>query len=392
MKKSKIISISINLFLILIIFLIYILFKDEKIIINLKEITIIGFTINIFIILSFYIKNKYCKSAYFLFQFLSIPFLYGQLFTRYVMNYNSSEMFDMKVLVTENGMINAIFLIIFCQLFINLGYEIYKTNSISKENTNEYKLEKKDEKTFIILGFLLIIISFYPALREFYKNISISMIYGYKGRIAVASYGINSILSKLTPLFYIGIICLMLGYRNKQRISGILLLFSVIFYGLQMLYGNRGTPLLMVVCLLWFYHFFIRKFKFKNIIIITIISVFLISFLNIIRNNRKIGINEWINNIGYLLKEDLIYKNPLIDLNYEVGTTIYPITYTLEHIPDDIEYKYGMNYVYSIYSIVKINMTSSRNKDFVSKMNIAEEIVDYSGATFGRIIYTRSIC
>ena len=206
---------------------------------------------------------------------------------------------------------------------------------------------------------------------------------GYSGKRLITTYGINSIYSKITPFFYIGLLSLLIGYKNNRVISMFLLLFGIGFYGSQIIFGNRGIPLLMVICYIWFYHNYIRKFEIKSILLMFVISIFCISFLNIVRNNRENGFSNWMSKSNELLVENLTTHNPIIELCYEVGTTIYPITYTLDYIPNITQYKYGMNYIYSLLSVVRLNTSSESNSNFTSKMNIAIEVTNKSGIPFG---------
>ena len=379
MRKCNMLLNAFNVFLVLIIAVLYFLNCDYQFM-SIQWITIIAVIINVLILLRHYYNYKSFKSAYFLFQFLSLPFLYGQLVVRYIFNYIPRDTFDMSRLVSTEYTIKAVFLIILCQLFLDLGYNLYNKNN---KNNNFFDDSIIDYKLFKRLGYVLIIISIIPTFINYYEFIKSCLVYGYSGKHLVNTYGLSSIFSKIVPFFYIGILCLLYGYKQNRRITTILIYFSIIFYGSQMFFGNRGMPLLMVVCIIWFYHYYIKKIKFKKAIVLVICSFFIITLMNIIRENRRYGIEKWIGNIYTIMSDSIVQNNQLFDINYEVGTTIYPITYTLEHIPKDINYKYGINYLYSIYSIIRVNMSSSRDDVFIEKMNIAEEIVNHSGATFG---------
>ena len=377
-NKKKFISIFINI--ILIIFVLILFFYNN---ISLKAITIIGFLINVYILKDYYSNSKTFKSAYFLFCFLSLPFLYGQIFTRYVLNYISKNTANLDFLVTENSMIKSVFLIIFCQLFTNLGYNFYKDFRYSRNKLEKNINLEQEKKIYIFMGWSMFLITIIPTLLDYVNDLKLVIEYGYAGKLSYVSYGYSSILSKMTPFFYYSIMILIAGYKDNKKISNLIFLCSVIFYGSQILFGNRGIPLLSVICLMFYYNYYIKKFNFKKLVLVFVIVLLLIPFLNALKSNRRYALSMWIYNAGNIIKDNYVDNNPLLELCYEMGNTIYPISYTLNVIPNSINYKYGKNYLYSLASVVKFNKSTSKNNDFILKMDIAEEIGQKAGATFG---------
>ena len=376
MKKNNFISILFNL---LILFLVFILYEYD--LLNLELSIFCGLAVNIYILFNFYNNYKTFKSGYFLFLLLSIPFLYGQIFTRYILGYVPKGSFDLSVLVSKTGMIKAIVLIIICQLFTNIGYNLCREKKMKKTKKDDNYNYCKE--IYLLIGWILFLISVVPAISSYYSDLKLVLMNGYSGKLTNVSYGMSSFFSKMVPFFFISVLMLLLGYKNNKRLSTIIFILAVAFYGSQVIFGNRGIPLLYVICIIFYYHFYIRKVKTKNILLLFIMCILLIPFLNTIKIYRKEGLSKWIFNTGDMIKENYISNNTILDLSYEMGTTIYPITYTIEHIPSNIGYKYGQNYLYSLISVVKFNTSSTRDNDFNLKMNIAEEIGKKAGSTFG---------
>ena len=241
-NKKKFISISINIILI---FIILVLFLCSNI--SLKTITIIGVLVNIYILKDYYSNNKTFKSAYFLFCFLSLPFLYGQIFTKYILNFIPENTFNLDFLITENSMIKSIFLIIFCQLFTNLGYIVYKDFIDSENNSKNIVNSNSEKKIYLFMGWLLFIITIVPTILKYFNDLKLVLEYGYAGKLLYVNYGYSSILSKMTPFFYFSVLLLLTGYKNNKRFSNIIFVCSILFYGSQIIFGNRGTPLLSVI-------------------------------------------------------------------------------------------------------------------------------------------------
>lgn len=383
MKNKKIL---INLIVTLIIFLIVFIFKwqYDSINITLKTATYLGVIVNIFCIISCYIIEKKMTSPYILFQVFSIPFLYGQLLCREILNFNVSEMSDLRVLVNNGDMIQACFLIMFCQLFLHFGLLICKINNkianAKFENIDDEKIQLKTLKT---LGWILIIISIMPTMYDFYINLISASKSGYFGLSNNITYGLSSIFDKIIPFFEIGMFSLMVGYKENIKKSRLILLFIIFFYGSQMFFGNRGIPLIAVITGIWLYHMAIKKINKKIVIMVLILIVPISSILNVIRQVRvKYGISQWISSIDELLIDNIKDNNPILETTYEMGTAIYPTAYTLKVIPEQTQFKYGKLYLLSAFSVVAINANSTKSS-LAYNMNIAAQMSKHSGSPFG---------
>lgn len=384
MKNNKLV---INLIATIIIFLIIFILKWQYDLINitLKKATYIGLIVNFFCIISCYKIEKRITSPYMLFQILSILFLYGQLFCREILNYQVNEMFDLKVLVNDDNLIQACFLIMFCQLALHMGLLIGKTIKVKniEENNEEKNNEEIQLKTLRTLGWLLILVSVMPAIYDYYINLIATLKSGYAGLALNKTYGLASIFEKLVPFFQIALLSLMLGYKRNTKVSKLFLFFIILFYGTQMFFGNRGIPLIAVITGIWLYHVAVKKIDKKVIIIILVLIIPISAVLNVIRQVRdEYGISQWISNINNLLINNLDNNNPILETAYEMGTAIYPTAYTLKIIPEEIELKYGKTYLLSFFSVVAVNINNTKNT-LAYDMNVAAQMTKHSGSSFG---------
>ena len=301
--RKKVLFNFLALFIFLIIFFVYLNGNNYEEY-NISILTIIGLTINILLLINNYRENNNMKSSYSLFLLLSIPFFYGQLFVRYVIGYIPSNTFDLSKLVSIDSEVKSILLIILSQLSMNFGYVFYK----SKKSINK-KYKESYGKSILIVGLILIIISIIPAFINYYQTMKACISLGYFGRNYVSLYGLSSIYSKLVPFFYIGLLCLSYGLKNKKSLSKVLLFFSIIFYGSQIFWGNRGMPIIMVICYIWFYHYYVEMFSKKKIILSTLIILFLVSTLNVIRYNRTNSLKDWIFEFDEKIVDDVFINN-----------------------------------------------------------------------------------
>lgn len=379
--KKRLLKIALIILASLLVLIISWLHLNQLYNLTLKTATIIGVTINILLILDTYVSNKDFKSVYLLFQILSLPFLYGQLFTRYVLGITMPNQYDLAPYVDINTEIIAIILIAFCQLGMHLGYSIpAKTN----ENKDVHNISnpKTSKKYLLILGVILIAISAIPTFINYSDNFKAAFLGGYSAKRALAVNGYLSISTKIVPFFFIGIISLIIALQDNGKLQKFIFIFALLFYASQILFGNRGLPIIYAVMIAWTYYCYLgkHKIKAKNIILVVIIIFVSSVALNFIRENRGIGISEWGKKIN---SSAVAANNPILDICYEMGVTIYPITYTMQVVPNKIDYKKGKNYIYSILSVIIINLDGNKNEGFKKKMDISNEISSYAGIPFG---------
>lgn len=385
MKNRKVLlNIILTLLIILIVGIIHWQSKIN-VIVDLKMATYIGVTVNLFCIISNIIVERRFTTPYTIFQIFSLIFLYGILICENIFNFKPSDMFDLSILVTEDNEISACFLIVYSQLSLHLGVMVEKLLSKKQvENDNKKEINKETEKKVLrITGYILLVISFLPAIYDYIINMRTAIIYGYSGLSQNWTYGLSSIFDKIVPFFQISLFLLMVGYKDKKGISKFILFFIIAFYGSQMFFGGRGGPLIAVVTAIWLYDLAVNKIRTK-IVVICLIAILPLSILiNVLREVRaNYGIKDWINNIGEIAKESVSENNPILESVYEMGTAIYPTAYTIKVIPSEVDYKYGKNYLLSILSVVYIN-TSNEATSFANDMNIATEMSEHSGAPFG---------
>lgn len=383
MKNRKIL-VNIILTLLIILTVVIIHWQSEsREIIDLKVATYMGVIVNLFCIISTIIVEKKITSPYTIFQIFSLIFLYGVLICEQILNFKPSDMFDLSILVTDENEISACFLIMYSQLFLQLGVMGEKLIA-KKENDKDKEVDENTESIVLRkVGCILIILSFIPAMYDFIVNLRAAAVYGYTGLFENASYGFSSIFDKLVPFFQIGLYLLMVGYKEKKGVSKFILFFTIIFYGVQMFFGNRGIPLIAVIVTIWLYHIAVKKIAPKIVVICLIMILPLSILINVIREVRvDYGIKDWINSIGEIAKSSVSDNNPILETIYEMGGAIYPTAYTMKVIPKEIDYKYGKNYLLSLYSVIYIN-TSNGSTNFAKDMNISLEISEHSGSAFG---------
>lgn len=382
MKKKNRIILNVCCSAIIFIILVIIQYQTNigNIYLNLKYATLIGVAINVSCIVSAINVEKNISSPYILFQILSLVFLYGQLICRELLNFYVKQMFDLSVLVTYEGLVEACFLIMYNQLALHIGFLLTKKDVEKKENIYNSIIEKKTLKK---VGIILLIISIIPTMFLFVRNFKYTSVSGYSGLTENTTYGFASICNKIVPYFQIALFMLMVAEKENSKKSKLILLFSILFYGIQMFFGNRGIPLIAVITSIWLYNKAVKKINMRKMCFIIVLIIPLTSIINIIRTTRDdYGFEKWISNAGELVWENLTTSNSVLEACYEMGTAIYPTAFTVENVPQKFNYKYGKTYLLSILSIVTIDTSGSKN-DLAYTMNIASQISKEAGAPFG---------
>ena len=384
MKNKKLsINIVVTMMIWTIVFFIKYQYDIKNVNISLENITFIGVIINMYCVLAMIIIERKITSPYTLFQCISVVFLYGQLICREIIGFNVEEIYDLKNLVSENAIINACFLIIYCQLSLHLGVLVYKILGKNNEKKKIYIEEGLQLKVIKKLGYFLLIISVIPAFYDFFSRLNGAMVLGYDGLVETTTYGLYSVLSKLVPFFKIALFCLMIAYKNEKNIAKFILVFGVTFYGIQMLFGNRGIPLITVITMIWLYNIAIKRIDKKIFISLLIAIIPITAIITVIRDYRtQSGMSEWIFNMGALVQERMIENNPVFETMYEMGTAIYPTSFSIDTVPEKVDYQYGKSYVLSVFSIAAIN-TSNEKNNLAYEMNVAAQMTELSGSTFG---------
>lgn len=163
-RNKILINVMLTIFVWLIIYIIRYQYQLRNIDISLKLITIIGMLINIYCIVSYVLIERKITSPYTIFQMLSIPFYYGQLFCREIIGYDTNSMFDLRILVTEELIVEACFLVSYCQLALHLGVVISKLFHKNVKDEKYIEINKDIEYYALkMTGLIMLAISILPA-------------------------------------------------------------------------------------------------------------------------------------------------------------------------------------------------------------------------------------
>ncbi|WAM33633.1 O-antigen polysaccharide polymerase Wzy [Caldicellulosiruptor morganii] len=343
----------------------------------------ISIIVFIWCFLTAYIFEKKLGSPYVMYLIMYFICLFGQLTLRVVFHYDNPRILEMIDYYSSSIIIKATILSLYCLMGMHLGVLVYYLFGFSR-NFAQKRNNVYDNDIYNILrymGWLLVIISIKSSLSLFYNNFILASIRGYIGVYSNVRYGLESVDEKIAQYFFIGLITLMIAYKEQISISKTIFIFGMIFYGLQIFWGARGFLLLQVITLIWVWHNFIKPIS-KRVFLFGIILFYPISsILVLIRLVREFPLTEWVSNISFFFIE-AVKENPILSIITELGTAIGPTAAAICLIPYILPYGKGISYLYSIFMIVPNFNVNSPNQAML-KANVPMIISDIVGVRFG---------
>lgn len=203
------------------------------------------------------------------------------------------------------------------------------------------------------VGWFLLILS--APVKIYYTLIKTiaSLKYGYMN---LYSYQETSILNEpkiytlLSPLFLVSFILLIISYKDNRIIMKRLIIGLLLFSFIDFLAGGRSLFIASVITVICMIHLFIKRFSSRNIIIIIMIFLIIVTsvpFMAHWRLQEEKSAEGILESIQYIKTE-----NPVISTINELGGSMAPLLYTIKAIPEFEGYKYGESYLASISSIV----------------------------------------
>lgn len=194
----------------------------------------------------------------------------------------------------------------------------------------------------------LLVISIVPTFYELYKDMTTVFLNGYGNTLGNAT-GIDKIFVLLSG-FYVSAILILYCFEEKKRKTVYLALGSYAL--LQLLGGSRISVFRLAIVLLVISNLYRKEISKKRAVVICVfglVGVFAFSFVSSARNYIYLA-----SDVQLFLKKtaaDLIENNFIFSAIKEMGNTqvINTLVYTL--CPKKVDYRYGMSFIRSIYSI-----------------------------------------
>ncbi len=387
MDKEKLLSISIIMISILILIILMLIYGNLQEITDVQskivEVSYIALFVSIYCIITSLREKIKWYNLFFLYLIFFVVFLFGQVFNRYLINFIDKDLYDLTREIDARNIAQAIIISTYCLLGMHIGGLLANIIHKKKINMKEKNIEideKRQNSSMRILGIILIAISIVFALSSLWKDFTLVIRGGYSSVYSDFTVGIDSWKDRLIPFFYIGLLILMVSYKDNIKIARCIFLINMFYSGMQIFLGARGLPILSVLMIVITWHICVKKVKKKTAIIIIISIIPVATLISMIREVRSYPMSQWLGNMDKIIV-DTIKENPISTAINEMGTAIYPTAATISIFPDNRDYKYGSTYWYGIKGIIP-NLGSELSKAKVYG-DIQEEVSQYYGLSFG---------
>jgi len=281
-----------------------------------------------------------------------LVFIFGQIISRYVFMFTDESISYLMKIIPDEGLTQGIVLAIYCMLSLHLGALIckvfYSKNTCTYKSTHLSKYKLLNMKKVAVLLFL---ITFPFAFYNFILVLKLSISGGYVAVHSDINYGINSILEKIVPFFSISLLMLIVANREHLKRARMIFLFAIFYYGLQILFGARGIPLLQIIVTIVLWHSMVNKINKKRIIGIILWLIPLSALLGIMKEVRANPLGYWFANFNSIFIESL-KNNSILNVINEMGSAIYPTVASMLVCPNIIPFQYGKTFMYAIFTII----------------------------------------
>ncbi|MEF2293183.1 O-antigen polysaccharide polymerase Wzy [Virgibacillus dokdonensis] len=295
-----------------------------------------------FVVLIFIWNHFFAKSYVDLINlFLVVQFIFfGGNSVLKVFNLESKDYFSGFTL-THNDYILTNIIIILSLLCFVLGASISEVTSRNKSK----KYQKKDPNqkhqytdevinfsgvALLLIGLISFIIDFdFSWINSSYKNFGGTTLFKFLWTISLPTSGFVFATSNI----------------KKNQIIGFSILFLVSF--IYIVIGNRGYSISILLTAIWLYDNQIRKLPKRKLIFLSLLIVFIIS---VFYQMKSFTIQQKLNVIDSMQYINL--ENMFLSLFEESSITYRTLIYTVQSVPIDKGFEWGLSYFWALTTLV----------------------------------------
>jgi hypothetical protein len=273
--------------------------------------------------------------------------------------------------------------VLFCLISINvihlfaLFYLKIPQEFINFKNSKRFVVPASTikNKSLVYFGIIIFVATVIPEFRTDYLQIRSFKSIGYLGSYTLGRDNLFNVFAE--SLFQIGIITLMIAFKNKKVAWKIIYYFAITKSVLLMLLvGNRSSQIVLIIALMLIKHRFIDPFKKKDyykLILYMISFALLATFVAFIRKGVN-GLNS--QEFFYFLGKG----NFILSFIGELGGTLITPILTIINVPSNLPSAYGLSYFYSIISLFpRSNLIIGDNAHYLSLATQLNNFTLYGG-------------
>lgn len=288
--------------------------------------SLIGFLVGIFILVSWKKTTGKYFSLYTIFMLFFFLFNYGQclmwaLGIHMPDEIGKSNLYPGWGVASSSDILKTQLLTITSILMFHCGAILCFKGKLIINKKDKYDIE--DNITLKIIFKVCFIISLVVipiTLYDTFKSLQIAQIHGYRA-LYYSDYArtggtIGDILSRM---FFPCIVGMLIGSKFSKNIRLYTYISFSLYLVLNMLAGDRGSWVYKIIILVWLSHTYYKKIRLMKLSIYVVISIGAMYVIDAMVSLRNIGIT--LDNIVEVLA---IENSPIISTIFEMGTSMKP--------------------------------------------------------------------
>lgn len=297
----------------------------------------------IYCIISWIKRGNQFISPYIIFLLSLYVFSFGQSFLwafdlefdRTLINFYGitiPEIFDAQVLT------------LIMLAFFHIGASFWMTKRNTYANSLSISVDYTPQLKRI--GWLLFIVSAIPYASETIHDMVISMTKGYGAVFGEGKVGLDNLTSFISGYFIPSVICLFIVYKDYKVVRSFFLGILLLNVAAILITGGRSNAVILLSLLIIMYHYLVKQFTRKWILVGGVGALLLLQVLAYVANVRT----ERDRNVDF--DGIKIESNAAVDAIAEMGGTMFCQIKTMELVPSYEPYRYGKSYLYSFTTLI----------------------------------------
>lgn len=324
---------------------------------NILVFSYLGLFSLIFSIATWAILRKEIICPYVFYLLACYIFMYGQcLLWALSLEFEYKDLF--KWYTPEEIFLGQVFSLL-CLLALHLGAIISaKDNSKQFNELDDNPLINKNQldlsfQAIKITAWILFAVSVVPFLYNTINNVVYVINNSYHSMYErPANTGrLGSMMSILEAFFIPSLFMLLIAYQKKRSITAFVLCLCVLYIASQFVIGLRSFAFLVFITFICAWHYLIKPFKSRHIIILVIVAYLLLSVGTIIASTRNLtdrSFSDYIESYKAASEE----ANPAVTLIAELGWTMGNTIEVMKQIPANYDFRYGSSYLFSLTTVI----------------------------------------
>lgn len=221
--------------------------------------------------------------------------------------------------------------------------------SFQSNQNSMYKGTTLSDKRLFNIVFAFFLLTFLPLIYTDIIKIIALQNSGYYNTLLILNVGLNKYISLIARFGRVAITFLLIALKNKPKTARIFFIFTLAYFLLMMISGNRGINMIFIINNTYIYFRYISKLNYRNTILITIVGFLILYLLNIISIFRDLSFSydTFLFTAETRASEGIIYTTLR-----EFGNTIKSVVYSIQFYPFYENYIFGKTYLLGFLTII----------------------------------------